>query len=1127
MIGAIKKAFRKFFPSKHERDVKRLKPIVEEINRIYETLQGLSNDELRSKTQEFKAKIKERTKPITDEIKQLQKQIDENPDMPIDKMEELYKKIDELKKKELEVIEEVLNEILPEAFAVVKETARRFKENKEIIVTATDHDRSLAGKGKDYIRIEGDKAIYKNEWRAAGIPIKWDMVHFDVQLMGGIVLHEGKIAEMATGEGKTLVATLPLYLNALAEKGVHLVTVNDFLARRDAEWMGPIFEFLGLTVDVINIHPPHSPERRAAYRADITYGTASEFGFDYLRDNMVRLPEERVQRELHYAIVDEIDSILIDDARTPLIISGPAEQTDDIEEYYRLKPRVVKLVEAQKKLAQKLIKEAKEALQKGDDKKAGLALLRLKRGLPKYRPFLKLLQEPGVQTLLIKTENYYLQDNAREMPKVDEELYFVIDERNNTVDLTDKGIDLITGQSEDPNMFILPDLGTLMAEIENSNLSPEEKQKKKDQTLREYAAKAQRLHILQQLLRAYTLFERDVDYVVMDGQVKIVDENTGRILEGRRYSEGLHQAIEAKENVKVEGDTQTYATITLQNYFRMYHKLAGMTGTAETESAEFWEIYKLDVVVIPTHKPVIREDKEDLVFKTKREKYNAIIEEIERLHKQGRPVLVGTTSVEVSELLSRMLKRKGIPHNVLNAKHHQREAEIIAQAGQKGAVTIATNMAGRGTDIKLGPGVAELGGLAVIGTEHHDARRIDRQLRGRAGRQGDPGSSQFFVSLEDDLMRLFGSERIAKLLDRLGYQEGEPLQHPMITRSIERAQKKVEENNFGIRKRLLEYDNVMNVQREAIYTRRKHALYGDRLTLDIYNTFKDVAYSIIERFKDLNDYEGLKQEVIRTFSINPPFSEEEFKNQKVDTLAEKLFQEAYSTYQRKKKQMAEKLYPAIRELYLAQGDKVRRVIIPFTDGIRVVEGIVDLKKAYDTKGEEIANAFERAITLALIDDYWKTHLREMDHLKQAVQTAAYEQKDPLLVYKFEAFELFKDMLYKMNKDITAFLMRGDIMAERPPQQQQAPKPQPINIRTGRGAMPEPAMPTPPPPTPQPVSVNPQVARQQRRPRRAMPRHPNMPPQPVEPIRKGKKIGRNDPCPCGSGKKYKHCHGRFA
>lgn len=1109
MIWALKKLLKKIIPTKHERDIQRLKPIVDSINQIYEQLHTLSNDQLRAKTQQFKRKIKERTAPLEEKVTQLKQQVEANPHMPPEEMEEIFRQIDKLNKQINEEIKKVLKELLPEAFAVVKETARRFKENEEIVATALELDRKLA-QTKDYIRIEGDKVIFKNRWTAAGIPIKWDMVHFDVQLMGGIVLHEGKIAEMATGEGKTLVATLPLYLNALAGKGVHLVTVNDFLARRDSEWMGPIFEFLGLTVDCIDKHPPASQQRRQAYMADITYGTAQEFGFDYLRDNMARTSDEVVQRELHYAIIDEIDSILIDEARTPLIISGPTGNTKDIEEYKRLKPRVEKLVEAQNALARHLVKEAQQALQEGDEEKAGLTLLRLKRGLPKFKPFIKLLQEPGVQTLLLKTENRYLQDNARDMPKVDEELYFVIDERHNSVELTDRGIQLITEESDDPDMFILPDMGTVVAEIESSNLPPEEKLRKKDQFLRQYAIKAQRLHILQQLLKAYTLFERDVEYVVMDGKVKIVDENTGRILEGRRYSDGLHQAIEVKENVKVEAETQTYATITLQNYFRMYHKLAGMTGTAETEAAEFWEIYKLDVVVIPTHKPCIRKDYEDLVFRTKKEKYQAIIEEIERLHRQGRPVLVGTTSVEVSELLSRMLKRRGIKHEVLNAKHHQREAEIIAKAGQKGAVTIATNMAGRGTDIKLGEGVAELGGLAVIGTERHEARRIDRQLRGRAGRQGDPGTSQFFVSLEDDLMRLFGSERIAKILDRLGYQEGEPLQHSLITKSIERAQKKVEENNFGIRKRLLEYDNVMNVQREAIYTLRKHALFGDRLSVDLHNIFKDIALKLVERYQRESNYEGLVLECLRIFSIQPPLTEEELKEMKSEELAKRLYEEAASYYRRKTQQMADKTYPVIRELYITRGEEIKRLIVPYTDGMRVVHGVVDLHKAYESRGYEMFRGFERAVTLSLIDDAWKNHLREMDYLRQAVQTAIYEQKDPLLIYKFEAFNLFQQMLEELHQNITSFLFKGDILTEQP--QHEATTVIENPYERARAAHPSPA---------------PSILQSRRAP--AMPQEALATSRgPAQPVRHTQpKVGRNDPCPCGSGKKYKKCCGRTA
>ena len=923
--------------------------------------------------------------------------------------------------------EEILNEILPEAFSVVRETARRFTNNETIEVDATEHDRNLASK-KAHVTIDGDTAIYKNSWSAAGIMVKWNMVHYDVQLIGGIVLHQGKISEMATGEGKTLVATLPIYLNALAGRGVHIVTVNDYLSRRDSEWNGTIFEFLGLTVDCIDKHQPNSEERRQAYLADITYGTNNEFGFDYLRDNMARNPEDMVQRGHHYAIVDEVDSVLIDDARTPLIISGPTAKGDN-QEFQALKPKVELLVNSQRNYINTVIADARKLLADKKETEAGLCLLRAYRGLPKNKALIKLLGEQGVRALLQKTENFYMQDQNKEMHKADAELYFTIDEKNNQVDLTEKGISLVTTSADDKTFFIMPDVGTEIAEIEKSNATPEEKINRKDEMLRDYGIKSERIHTMSQLLKAYTLFEIDVEYIIADGKVKIVDEQTGRVLEGRRYSDGLHQAIEAKENVKIEAATQTYATVTLQNYFRMYHKLAGMTGTAETEAQEFWQIYKLDVVVIPTNRNIVRKDEQDKVYKTKREKYNKVIEEIQQLVKAGRPVLVGTTSVEISELLSRMLKLNGIKHNVLNAKQHQREAEIVAEAGQKSTVTIATNMAGRGTDIKLGPGVVEAGGLAIVGTEKHESRRVDRQLRGRAGRQGDPGSSQFYVSLEDDLMRLFGSERIAKLMDRMGIEEGEVIQHSMITASIERAQRKVEENNFGIRKRLIEYDDVMNSQREVIYTKRRHAIFGERLAIDISNSIFDVSTSVVNQFLEERNYQEFKLELIRHLSIESPVTEQEFMNEKADVITQKVFDEAMRFYKHKSEMIAEKSFPFIKDVYENQSATYQNIVVPFSDGLKGIQVIANLKKAYETKGREFVNAFERNVTAALIDDAWKEHLREMDDLKQSVQNAVYEQKDPLLIYKFESFELFKQMLDTVNKDIISFLFKGIIPQE--------------------------------------------------------------------------------------------------
>ncbi|RMG83875.1 MAG: preprotein translocase subunit SecA [Bacteroidetes bacterium] len=1111
-MGVVNKLFKSLFGDKNQKDIQKILPVVEEINREFEKLKTLSNDELRQKTAEFKKIIADSTKEIVAQISSLQKKIDDNPELEIDEKEAIYEQIDKLKKQELEKIEETLDKILPQAFAVVKETARRFKENEVLEVTATEFDKELASH-KTNVEIEGEKALWHNRWMAAGNEIVWDMVHYDVQLIGGVVLHQGKIAEMQTGEGKTLVATLPVYLNALAGKGVHLVTVNDYLAKRDSEWMGPLFEFHGLRVDCIDKHQPNSYERKMAYLADVTYGTNNEFGFDYLRDNMAVRPEDLVQREHHYAIVDEVDSVLIDDARTPLIISGPTSGGDK-HEFLEYKPKVEKLVSAQKQYINTILADAKKMLKpviegqkidKKTEQEAGLKLLRAYRGLPKNKALIKFLSEPGMKALLQKTENYYLQDNAKEMPKVDEELYFVIDEKTNAIELTEKGIELITDATQDPQFFILPDIGSRIAEIEKSNLPPEEKLKQKDELLRDYAVKSERIHTVNQLLRAYTMFEKDVEYVVMDNKVKIVDEQTGRIMEGRRYSDGLHQAIEAKENVTIEAATQTYATITLQNYFRMYHKLAGMTGTAITEAGEFWEIYKLDVVSIPTNKPIARIDKEDLVYKTKREKYKAIIDEIERTVKEGRPVLVGTTSVEVSELLGKMLKLKGIKHQILNAKRHKQEAEIVAKAGMPGTVTIATNMAGRGTDIKLGPGVKEAGGLAIIGTERHESRRVDRQLRGRAGRQGDPGSSQFFVSLEDDLMRLFGSERIARLMDRIGLEEGEVIQHSMITKSIERAQKKVEENNFGIRKRLLEYDDVMNAQREVIYTKRKHALFGERLGLDIANAMYDVCESIVNEYHPQKDYEAFKFELLSTLGIESPVSEEEFLNQSSEEIIQKLYQTLREEYHRKSQIVAKTAYPVIKDVFENQSAVYKNIVVPLTDGIKTIQVVVDLEKAYQTEGKEVLNALERSVMLAIIDEEWKEHLREMDDLRQSVQSAVYEQKDPLLVYKFESFELFKKMLDKINKEVVSFLVKANLPIQNPQEIQeakQAPEAAPKqSLQTSRTGLPEFSSPT---------STNIPTPPQERKP---------------QPVRVEKKVNPNAPCPCGSGKKYKHCHGK--
>jgi preprotein translocase subunit SecA len=1099
----LKSILKIFAGSREEDRLKKYEPFIRSVNEAFFKLQNLSHDELRAKTQEFRRLIAERTAEETRRIEELKAEAARNAYDNAEANEKIFEEIEKLQKAKYSKTEAVLNEILPEAFAVVKETARRFKENPEIRVKATELDRALAAKGADFVHIEGDTAVWKNSWVAAGNKITWDMVHYDVQLIGGRVLHEGKIAEMATGEGKTLVATLPVYLNALPGDGVHVVTVNDYLARRDAQWNGPIFMFLGLTVDCIDLHEPHSPQRRQAYMADITYGTNNEFGFDYLRDNMVRSPEEMVQRPHNYAIVDEVDSVLIDDARTPLIISGPTPKGDK-HEFDLLKPRVEKLVNFQKRLVTNELAEAKKLLSgnpsKEDEKKGGEKLLRAYRGLPKNSALIKFLSEPGMKTLLQKTENYYLQDQQKEMHKIDDELFFVIDEKNHTVELTEKGINLITEEGEDKNFFIIPDINMELTALENSGLPKEEILKRKEEIIRDFSIKSERIHSINQLLKAYTLYEKDVDYVIMDGKVKIVDEQTGRILEGRRYSDGLHQAIEAKENVKVEAATQTYATITLQNYFRMYRKLAGMTGTAETEAKEFYDIYKLEVEVIPTNKPVIRVDEQDLVYKTKREKYNAVIEKIEEYLKAGRPVLVGTTSVETSELLSRMLKMRNIRHQVLNAKLHQKEAEIVAQAGQAGTVTIATNMAGRGTDIKLGPGVKEAGGLAIIGTERHESRRVDRQLRGRAGRQGDPGSSVFFVSLEDDLMRLFGSERIAKLMDRMGYKEGEVLSHSMITKSIERAQKKVEENNFGIRKRLLEYDDVMNKQREVVYRRRRNALFGDRLSADILAIMHDYAAHVVQTNLEARSYENFEMELLRTLMLEPPVTEKEFFTESADVITARVFEAILSTYRHRAEALRHMAMPVIRQVYEQQGHQFQNIIVPITDGQKGLHVGVNLKKCVETDGKELTLAIEKGITLALLDEAWKEHLREMDELRQSVQNAYLEQKDPLLVYKLESSNVFWQMIQNLNAGILSFLLKSRINVEQPEQVREAreQRTDTRQLRTSR-----PGSESHPTPTPQTAGEN--------RPRQS-------------PVRAEIRIGRNDPCPCGSGKKFKNCHG---
>ena len=1096
-MSIINKILSKFVGTKAQRDLSEIQPYVEKVKVAYDSIVNLTNDQLRERSQELKRKVRSHIQPELEQIEQLKSKA-ENDENPVDEVEKIYTQVDKLEKEVIKKIEDILIELLPEAFAIVKETARRFKENERLVVTATDFDRDLAANRENVI-IEGDKAVYLNRWMAGGNMITWDMVHYDVQLFGGVVLHQGKIAEMATGEGKTLVATLPVFLNALAGQGVHVVTVNDYLAKRDSEWMGPIYEFHGLSVDCIDKHEPNSEARRKAYYSDITFGTNNEFGFDYLRDNMAISPLDLVQRKHHYAIVDEVDSVLIDDARTPLIISGPVPRGEN-QLFDELKPRVELLVNEQRKLVNQIFADARNLITKNDEK-GGLLLLRAFKGLPKNKALIKFLSEQGMRQLLHKTENFYMQENNKNMHIVTDELFFVIDEKQNTIELTEKGIDLITSKSEDSRFFILPDIGGEIAEMERSGLAKQEKVIKKDELIRDYAIKSERIHTVNQLLKAYTLFERDDEYVVIDNKVKIVDEQTGRIMEGRRYSDGLHQAIEAKERVKVEAATQTFATITLQNYFRMYHKLAGMTGTAETEAGELWNIYKLDVVVIPTNKPISRKDAEDLVYKTKREKYNAVIDEIVDLVGKDRPVLVGTTSVEISELLSRMLKLRGIKHNVLNAKLHQREAEIVAEAGHEGTVTIATNMAGRGTDIKLTEKVRVAGGLAIIGTERHESRRVDRQLRGRSGRQGDPGSSQFFVSLEDDLMRLFGSDRIAGLMDRLGLKEGEVIQHSMITKSIERAQKKVEENNFGIRKRLLEYDDVMNSQREVIYTKRRHALFGERINLDIANMLYDVIEKIVDDYHSSGDYQGFSLELIKEISVEAPMTEEVFLKEDAKVIVEEVYKLSQEVYKRKSDTICQQAWPVIKDVYEHQSAQYENIVVPITDGTKVYNIITNLQKAYESKCRELIHSFEKTCILMTMDEAWKENLRELDDLKQSVQNATYEQKDPLLIYKFESFELFKNMVEEVNKDIISILMKGKIPISEPSQVQRAQAPKRLDLskyETSKRDIYE-------------GDGNGQS-------------HDTREHQKPQPVRVEKKVGRNDPCPCGSGKKYKSCHG---
>ena len=1106
------KLLKSLFGDKSTRDMKLIQPFVEKVKAVSPDIEKLDNDALRARTQEIRKHIQESAVEKRKQIDDLKATIE---DTPIDERADIFAQIDKIEKEILDIFEEKLNEVMPEVFAIVKETAKRFATNEETVVTATDFDRELAADPrKDFITIDGDKAIYHNHWTAGGNDLKWEMVHYDVQLFGGVVLHQGKIAEMATGEGKTLVATLPVFLNALTGNGVHVVTVNDYLAKRDSEWMGPLYMFHGLSVDCIDKHQPNSHERRQAYQADITFGTNNEFGFDYLRDNMANSPDDLVQRSHNYAIVDEVDSVLIDDARTPLIISGPVPKGDDqmFEEY---QPLVEKLVEVQRKLATQFLAEAKQKITEGKAKNDSklieegfLSLYRSHKSLPKNKPLIKYLSEEGIKAGMLKTEEIYMENNNRRMPECVEPLYFVVDEKLNSCDLTDKGTEWLAKQVNDKELFVLPDIASQLSALENEQLSDQERLDKKDALLNHYAVQSERVHTLQQLLKAYTMFNKDDEYVVIDGEVKIVDEQTGRIMEGRRWSDGLHQAVEAKEHVKVEAATQTFATITLQNYFRMYHKLAGMTGTASTEAGEFWDIYKLDVVEIPTNRPIARKDMDDRVYKTAREKYNAVIDEIQKMRESGRPTLVGTTSVEISELLSKMLNMRKIPHQVLNAKLHQKEADIVALAGQStnglGAVTIATNMAGRGTDIKLSPEVKAAGGLAIIGTERHESRRVDRQLRGRAGRQGDPGSSVFYVSLEDKLMRLFASERIASVMDRFGFKEGEMIESPMISKSIERAQKKVEENNFGIRKRLLEYDDVMNKQRTVVYEKRRHALMGERIGMDISNTIWDRVVNIIEN----NDYEGCKEEFIRIFGIEVPFTDEQFYNEKHDDLAEGSFQQVMAAFKRKTDRIQAVAMPIIQQVYENQGDRFERIMVPLTDGRKMYNIPCNLKEAYDTECKSIVKQFEKMILLHIIDESWKENLRELDELKHSVQNASYEQKDPLLIFKLESVKLFDNMVNNMNNRIVSILMRSGI-----PEMQQAPQEAPQEMPRQQ--------------KPQYTETKRDLNEEQLQDpnQAAAAAHDTRAQQPRTPLIKDKLPGRNDPCPCGSGKKFKNCHGR--
>lgn len=1089
---ALVDIIKKVFGSKSERDMKQVKPILEKVLAAYKDIDKLSNDELRARTEELKKKIREREEPFEKRIAEIKEHLES--DIPVSEKEKLATESDKLVKEEDEEIEKVLNEILPEAFAIMKSTARRFAQNPVVEVTANDFDRDLST-SRDFVKIEGDKALWQNHWIAGGNEVTWDMVHYDVQIIGGIVLHQGKIAEMATGEGKTLVATLPVFLNALAGKGVHMVTVNDYLSKRDSEWMGPLYMFHGLSVDCIDKHEPNSDARRKAYECDVTFGTNNEFGFDYLRDNMSMAMKDLVQRKHHFAIVDEVDSVLIDDARTPLIISGPMAKSQDDEQYKIFRPYVEKLYSSQRALVTKTLNDAKKAIADGKEDEGAKLLFRCHKGLPKYQPLIKFLSEPGMKQLMQKAENFYIQDNERQMPEVTDPLFFVINEQQHTVDMTDKGHDMLAAEVSEPNFFVLPDVGSMVADIEKSDAAPAEKQAKKDSLMEDYALKSERVHTVIQLLKAYAMFEKNVDYIISDdGKVKIVDEQTGRIMEGRRWSDGLHQAVEAKENVEVEAATQTFATITLQNYFRMYHKLAGMTGTAETEAGEFWSIYKLDVVVIPTNRPVIRVDEEDKIYKTKKAKYAAVINKIEELRNAGRPVLVGTTDVDTSELLSRMLKMRGIPHNVLNAKQFAREAEIVAQAGQSSTVTVATNMAGRGTDIKLSPEVKAAGGLAIIGTERHDSRRVDRQLRGRAGRQGDPGSSIFYVSFEDKLMRLFGSDKIAATVDKLGMTDEDALESRMLSNSIEKAQRKVEENNFGIRKRLLEYDDVMNYQREAIYSRRRNALSGERIEIDVLNMMIDSAEVLVENCAGMS-YEDFSKHLMAKFSIDPGFDEAFWSDAKKDDIKKSLTEHMKDVYARRMDAIVEKVYPFVKEIYEKQGDKWQNVAVPITDGRKVLQLVIDLKKAYETTGRELSKNLSKTIILYQIDDHWKQQLRDLDDLRQSVQNAAYEQKDPLVIYKIESYNLFAAMLEALDQDVLSFLFRASIFLREPSQAQQAPesstKKEMSRMQTQHG----------------------DLTTNGGQPKTKMPVH-------VE-----KKIGRNDPCPCGSGLKYKNCHGK--